>query len=134
MEQFVNDITVWAAAADWLRVVITFAVIVIPTVLILWLTLFASDKAIAAVRKLYQQARPAFDQVTDPLVLAIAARTGMTAADVVKWLTSADGLLLTANSVLRSGNAPLTAKMVDVKAVRGPSEPAREVNIGGGVK
>lgn len=134
MDQFVNDITVWAAAADWLRVVITIAVILIPSVLLIWLALFASDGAIAAARKLYQQARPQFDQVTDPLVLAIAARTGLTAEQVVQLLTSPDGILLTANGVLALDRPVPAAKMiVDVKAVRGPVPTERNVNIGGAV-
>ena len=120
MEQFLNDITVWAAAYDWLRIVLTFLLMVGVPLFVAIVMLFGSEKLIATLRKAYPQIRPSFDQSTDPLVLAIAARTNLTAEQVVKLLTSPDGLLLTANKILMLDRSPLTAKMTAVKAVRGP--------------
>lgn len=111
MEQVINDITVWAAAYDWLRIVLTIAVFIIPTLVFLWLTLFASGKAITAARGVYKQIRQFFDEPTDPLVMLIAARTGLSADEVIKWLTSPDGILLKVDAApddARAKATPLT--------------------------
>ena len=68
-----NDVQLYAEAVDWLGLVLSALLVVLPTLLALALVFLGGAGAVNSGRKLWESLRPAVDEPTDPLNQIIAA-------------------------------------------------------------
>lgn len=68
-----DDVQLYAEAVDWLGLVLSVALVVLPTLLVLALVFLGGAGAVNSGRKLWESLRPAVDEPTDPLIQMIAA-------------------------------------------------------------
>ena len=72
-----NHIQVWSQAVDWLNIVLTFAVMVLPPLVVLALTALGGTALVAAGKKLAQAMREFVNDPTDAAIKWLAKQTGI---------------------------------------------------------
>lgn len=67
-----NDVQLYAEAVDWLSLVLSVALVVLPTLFVLALTALGGVAAVKAGRDLWQSLRVTVDEPGDPVVMLVA--------------------------------------------------------------
>jgi len=72
-----NDIQVWSLSVDWLNIVLTFAFLVLPTLLIFAVSALFGAGAVRSFKQLLVALRPYINDPTDAFIKELEEATGV---------------------------------------------------------
>jgi len=82
-----GDIQIWSQSVDWVSIVLSVAVIVLPTLATIIVTALLGAQMMPTARKVVRSARVYVDQPTDSAVKFLADQLGVTEEQVIAALT-----------------------------------------------
>lgn len=83
-----DEVRVYAEAVDWLNLVLSVGLIVLPTLFVLALTAIGGAQAVEQGRKLWASLRVTVDEPSDPVVAMIATAVKQRPELISTWLVA----------------------------------------------
>ena len=82
-----ESVRIWAQASEAFKAVLSLGVIIVPSLLVAYLTLASTNKVVKKFADIYYSFRTFFDEPTDELVMLISEKTGLTPEQVIEHIT-----------------------------------------------
>lgn len=83
-----SDISIWTESSTWLEIVFNVLLVLLPTLAGAAALSVGGLRVLAWARDAYRTLRPWIDEPGDPLIKAIAEKTGRKPEDVTAFMTS----------------------------------------------